>query len=271
MTFQTYMFRCLCSDLVCRILLTVKQLEEIQKPSSRYLYIQYVTLWFQYMWKRGRFDKTICGKHVGISSQIPDPFLLNFSCPFDPPDTLSYWSTAQRSNPNTVNGNLGIILHAAQEMWKAGHSDWFSNNWEIWDKSRTVCVLITRVVGGITSHQPICALVIKKAIKHFFFLKNLFCGRVKLKSKAFYMTQVKLSSAAVLAYLCSGSLPNMQTDTTGDFWNWVWSTNTTVLLFPTSFLCTLFSLSSFFLHNFVPPLLSGQIIFPFSPLSDPLH
>lgn len=120
------------------------------------------------MWKHGRFDKTVCGKHAGISSQIPDPFLLNFSCPFDPPDTLSYWSTAQRSNLNTVNGNLGIILHAAQEMWKAGHSDWFSNNWEIWDKSRNICVLITRVVAGITSRHLICVLVMKKAIKQFF-------------------------------------------------------------------------------------------------------
>lgn len=65
-----------------------------------------------------------------------------------------------------MNGNLGIILHAAQEMWKPGHSDWFSNNWEIWDKSRNICVLITRVVGGITSRQPICAvrqIFLKKA------------------------------------------------------------------------------------------------------------
>lgn len=43
-------------------------------------------------------------------------------------------------------------------MWKPGHSDWFSNNWEIWDKSRNICVLITRVVGGITSRQSICAV-----------------------------------------------------------------------------------------------------------------
>lgn len=110
--------------------------------------------------------KMICGKHAGISSQIPDPFLLNFSCPFDPPDTLSYWSTVQRSNPIAVNGNLGIILHAAREMWKAGHSDWFSNNWEIWDKCRNIYVLITRVVADITSHQFMCGSVTKKAIKH---------------------------------------------------------------------------------------------------------
>lgn len=53
-------------------------------------------------------------KHVGISSQIRDLFLLNFSCLFDPPDTLSYWPTEQGNNPNMVNGNLGIILHAAR-------------------------------------------------------------------------------------------------------------------------------------------------------------
>lgn len=145
------------------------------------------------MWKHGRFNKTICGKHAGISSQIPDPFLLNFSCPFDPPDTLSYWSTAQRSNPNTVNGNLGIILHAAQEMWKAGHSDWFSNNWEIWDKSRNICVLITRVVGGITSQQLIYTLVMIKAIKQNFKKKVLDAGPVTVprrsKGQSFYMTR----------------------------------------------------------------------------------
>lgn len=93
------------------------------------------------MCKHDRFDKPICGNM--FSSQTPDLFLLNFSCLFDPPDTLSYWSTEQRNNPNMVNGNLGIILHAAQKMWRAAPSDWFSNNWEIWDKSRYICVLIT--------------------------------------------------------------------------------------------------------------------------------
>lgn len=52
-----------------------------------------------------------------------------------------------RQGATPVNGNVGIILHAAHEMWKAGHRDWFSNNWEIWDKRRKyICVLITRMV-----------------------------------------------------------------------------------------------------------------------------
>lgn len=88
--------------------------------TSKRLYIQNVSLWFRDMWKHGTVDETICGKQVGISSRISDLFLLNFSCTFDPADPLSYWSTEQGKNPNTVNGNLGIILHAAQEMWKAG-------------------------------------------------------------------------------------------------------------------------------------------------------
>lgn len=76
--------------------------------------------------------------------------------------------TEQWNSPNTVNGNLGIILHAAQEMWKAGHGDWFSNNWEIRDKSRNICVLITSAIGDITSGQLVCALLMKTAIKCFF-------------------------------------------------------------------------------------------------------
>lgn len=153
------MSKWLSGDLSWHMLLSVEHLKEQQK---RQYWISSAGLYraldacichsvAQYMWKRGRFVKTICSKHAGISSQIPDPFLFNFSCPFDPPDTLSYQSTARRSNPNTVNGNLGIILHAAQETWKAGHGDWFSNNREIWDKSWNICVLITRVVGGVTA------------------------------------------------------------------------------------------------------------------------
>lgn len=102
---------------------------------------------------------------------FPLKYLINFSSIFHAlsiHQILFHTDPLRRSNANTVNGNLGIILHAGYEMWKAGHSDWFSNNWEIWDKSRNICVLITRVVGGITSRQPICALVVRKAIKQFF-------------------------------------------------------------------------------------------------------
>lgn len=69
-----------------------------------------------------------------------------------------------RSNPSAVNGNLGIILHAVQGTWKAGHSDWFSHNWEIWDKSRDICVLIARVADDITPGQLMWALVRREAI-----------------------------------------------------------------------------------------------------------
>lgn len=54
-----------------------------------------------------------------------------------------------------AHGDLGIIL---QGMWKPGHGYWFCNKWEIWDKRRNICVLITAERGWGTSGRPICAV-----------------------------------------------------------------------------------------------------------------
>lgn len=45
----------------------------------------------------------------------------------------------------------------------------------------------------------------------------------------------------------------------------------TQFLSHSAFLCAFYQMLLFFMQSFVPPLLSGQIIFPFSPLSDPVH
>lgn len=57
------------------------------------------------------FDKTIRSKQAGISSPIPDPFLLHFSCPFDPPDTLSYRCAADREQPQRAEWKIWGLFY----------------------------------------------------------------------------------------------------------------------------------------------------------------